>query len=164
MAKYPIDVAASIAAYEKEKGEPITGTCRQLLTPLAESENEAYQQGLKDGFLKPFEQATQDRRGVITADTPDDDQELQEELKKLREQLEAEFNEDGFAAVLDNLGPVPSDMTWGEKMYGMTMEAFVVGAIYMLWRHINGERERERTALLLLLRTKIKGGNPNADN
>ena len=142
MAKYPIDVAAQIAAYKEDRDASEAEI--QLLTLMAESENEAYQQGLKDGFLKPFEPANQDRRGVITVDTPDDDQELQEELKKLREELEAEFSEDGFSTVLDNLGPVPADMSWGEKMYGMTMEAFVVGAIYMLWRHINGERERER--------------------
>lgn len=143
MSKYPRDVAAQIAALEKEKGGPLDDITHQFVTVMTELENKAYEQGVEDGFLKAFDQAAEKEKGIITEETPEDDTELQEALMELRAQLESDFESDGFTAVLNNLAPMPSDCSWGEKLYCMTREAFVVGGCYMLWNHIQKEKEEE---------------------
>ena len=136
MLKYPIIAADEIAAFEKEYGAPLNDNIRELITLMTKLENKAYEQGLNAGFLKAFDRATEEKKGIITEETPEEDTELQEALMELRIQLESDFESDGFTTVLNNLNPIPPDMNWGEKIYAMTREAFVVGGFIALWDHI----------------------------
>ena len=143
MPKYPSTAAVVIADYEEKNGAPLSDQARELITIMVELENKAYEQGTEDGFLKAFDQAAEKEKGIITEETPEDDAKLQEALMELRAQLESDFESDGFTAALNNLAPVPSGLSWGEKLYCLAKEAFVVGGFYMLWNHIQKEKEEE---------------------
>ena len=55
MPKYPIDVTSFIKAVEKENGSPLDKTSRDLWGLIVKLQNQAYDAGLKDGFMKQCE-------------------------------------------------------------------------------------------------------------
>lgn len=136
--KYQIDVAARLKA--AEAAGMTDEKSKEFIQHVAELENQAYKQGLNDGFLRPY------GREITEPDTTEElDEELRDALRELRDKLEREFLDTGLDTVLHNLSPAPEGVTWGEKLFCLAMEAFVVGAFTAITNYI-GEQEETTNA------------------
>lgn len=129
MKNYPINLEDRLADLETELNEPIEDMGKKFISMITELENQAYEQGRKDGFLQSF------RSVEKTRDIPDPDPELSDLLRKLREELEAAFEHDGCDTVFNNVGMPPDDVSFGERVYVLMQEAFVVGGVHVLFQN-----------------------------
>ena len=130
MPKYPIDVTSFIKAVEKENGSPLDKTSRVLWGLIVKLQNQAYDAGLKDGFMKQCKSITKPTMPSVKAVKlidPKLDKQLTEALKSLREGLDEAFEKEGFDSVVKALGVLPQDMPWGERIYAIARESFFPG-------------------------------------
>lgn len=133
MAKFPIDPDTQIAALELAQGKPLDGKTREIVTLMTQVENQAYEQGLKDGFIKPFMAVKH------TCAPVEQDPKLTEAVQELREMLETSFDKEGLDIVFQNLGAIPENWNWAQKIYVMAKEAFVVGGIFAIYEKVEKE-------------------------
>ena len=131
MPKYPIDVTSFIKAVEKENGSPLDKTSRVLWSLVVKLQNQAYDAGLKDGFMKQCESIAEPTVKAVKLIDPKLDKQLTEALKSLREGLVEAFEKEGFNTVVKALGVPPEEMPWGERMYVIAREAFFQGGLYI---------------------------------
>lgn len=140
MKKYPVDLADNIASYEQATGDLVDDQTKEIMALVTELENQAYEQGLKDGFMQPFKDAAKEvRTNPKFSEKPAP--ELEAVMQEIREALETSFEEEGFETVLDNLGPAPDDMNWGQKCYRLAEEAFILGGIYAICKEVEKKEE-----------------------
>ena len=116
MPKYPINVTPFIKAIEEENGGPLDKTSRDLWSLIVKLQNQAYDAGLKDGFMKQCESIAKPTAPAVKAVKlidPKLDKQLTEALQSLREGLDEAFEKEGFDSVVKALGVLPQDMPWG---------------------------------------------------
>ena len=121
MSRYPINIENELTELEKQ--------------------NRAYDQGLKDGFAGPFENA----RCLVSVPTECIEvQRASKEMKKLvgdiSEIVFNEFEAHGFSDVMESLGPVPKECCWGEKIYA-TMQASYLQGFFLAFRMSGAEKD-----------------------
>ena len=128
MSRYPINVEDELFELERLSGEPIDGKVREMLTLFISGQNSAYQQGLTDGFVGTFPASRE--FAAISAENPGADS-AKDELGMLVDEIRTlildEFEAQGFSAILKNLGPVPKELNWGQKIYIMVQQAYIQG-------------------------------------
>lgn len=147
MSKYPIDVTSFIKAVEKENGSPLDKTSRDLWGLIVKLQNQAYDAGLKDGFMKQCESIAEPTAPSVKAVKlidPKLDKQLTEALKSLREGLVEAFEKEGFNTVVKALGVPPEEMPWGERMYVIARKAFFQGGLYTALANDEEEENDDR--------------------
>ena len=126
--KYPIDTTAFLATVEKESGGPLDPASRKLWEYITEAQNRAYKAGKQDGFMERFKGTDEVAPPVPN---PADD-ELVAVLQEFREKMDKAFDEECFDTVMGALGTLPSEMSWGQRIYAIACEAFFQGGLYAI--------------------------------
>ena len=138
MSEYPIDLKIRVTEIEKRKGSTASDSDKEFLALMTKKENDAYEQGCRDGFVRSFPVRDEEPQNI-----PEQYSELVESLLEFRAMLIDAYDESEFDQIMKNLGPPPSGSTLGEKIYCMMREAFISGGVYVLCRITEEAVEKE---------------------
>ena len=119
MIKYPTNIVSSIMKYEQLNGEITDPNFKKLFEKIVMLENMAYEQGLKDGCLCSLPSVEKE-----SAEYSNEDIAIASEL---HETISDYFGMEGFSKAMDNMGVLPEDTSWGEKIYNIALWSFKHG-------------------------------------
>ncbi|MCL1873630.1 MAG: hypothetical protein FWF85_05890 [Clostridiales bacterium] len=119
MIKYPVKIDSLIMEYEQLNGKIADPKFKEILKGLATLENIAYEQGLNDGCLRALSFEEKESAGHSYQDITI--------ASEIHEIVSDYFVVEGFSKAMGNMGVVPEDASWGEKIYSIALWSFKHG-------------------------------------